>query len=95
MWTRCSHDVTLNKFGWEESNKKIEKGTQPSGGTADAWRVTCDLKSEFNRRRMKRKIMLMAIFGFPVTTYIIRRALFCRIRFDGRNVQIRRQLTNF
>jgi hypothetical protein len=44
MWTtRCSHDVTLNKFFWEEKQKKVEKGTQPSGGTADAWRVTCDI----------------------------------------------------
>jgi hypothetical protein len=32
--------------------KKVEKGTQPSGGTTDAWRVILAIfeKSEFNRR---------------------------------------------
>jgi hypothetical protein len=26
MWTtRCSHDVTLNKFCWEEKQKKLKK----------------------------------------------------------------------
>jgi hypothetical protein len=54
MWTtRCSHDVTLNKFCWEEKQKKLKKERNQVAARRTLGALYLRYlkkKSEFNRR---------------------------------------------